>query len=52
MLFLPEEKDSIPLVVVIQGSGYSNRNNTWYLTLVKHLQDNGIAVLLPDKRGS
>ena len=52
MLFLPEEKDTIPLVIVIQGSGYSNRDNTWYLTLVKHLQDNGIAVLHPDKRGS
>ena len=52
MLFLPKKSDSVPLVIFIQGSGYSSRSNSWYLTLTKHLLDNDIAVLLPDKRGS
>ena len=52
MLFLPKTTDSVPLAIFIQGSGYSVRNNTWYLTLTKHLLENNIAVLLPDKRGS
>ena len=52
MLFLPKNKDSVPLVIFIHGSGYSNRLNPWYLTLTKHLLDNNFAVLLPDKRGS
>lgn len=38
--------------MIIQGSGTSSRGNGWYLTLAKNLQDNGIAVLLPDKRES
>jgi dipeptidyl aminopeptidase/acylaminoacyl peptidase len=52
MLFLPEGEGPFPGVVVIHGSGPSMRANGWYLTLTKHLQDSGIAVLLPDKRGS
>lgn len=28
------------------------RDSKWYLTVAKHLQENGVAVLLPDKRGS
>ncbi len=56
MLMLPEDAESpgaspFPTVVIIQGSGPSFRNNGWYLSVVKHLQDNGIAVLIPDKRG-
>lgn len=52
MLFLPEGDGPFPAVVVIHGSGTSRRANSWYLTPTKYLQDHGIAVLLPDKRGS
>ena len=52
MLFLPEGEGPFPGAVIIHGSGPSMRANGWYITLTKHLQDNGIAVLLPDKRGS
>jgi len=51
MLFLPEGEGPFPTAVVIHGSGPSRRNSVWYLSVAKHLQDNGIAVLLPDKRG-
>ena len=52
LLFGPEGDGPFPAAVVIHGSGTSRRDNGWYLTLTKHLQDSGIAVLLPDKRGS
>ncbi|MDJ0750585.1 MAG: alpha/beta fold hydrolase [Woeseiaceae bacterium] len=52
MLFVPEGDGPFPAAVVIHGSGTSRRDNGWYLTLTKHLQDSGIVVLLPDKRGS
>lgn len=52
MLFLPEGHDPFPAVVIIHGSGTSQRDSLWHLTLVHHLQENGIVVLLPDKRGS
>lgn len=52
LLFLPEGDGPFPAAVIIQGSGSSFRENQWYLTLVQHLQENGILVLLPDKRGS
>jgi dipeptidyl aminopeptidase/acylaminoacyl peptidase len=52
MLFLPEGEGPFPAVVVIHGAGSSQRANPWYLSLASYLQDNGIAVLLPDKRGS
>lgn len=52
LLFMPEGDGPFPAAVVIHGSGTSQRNNGWYLTLTKHLQNSGIVVLLPDKRGS
>lgn len=52
MLFAPRGPGPFPAVVVIHGSGTSMRANRWYLTLAHDLQDHGIAVLLPDKRGS
>ncbi len=52
MLILPEGEGPFPVAVIIHGSGTSRRDSKWYLTVAKHLQDNGIAVLLPDKRGS
>ena len=51
MLMVPEGTGPFPTVVIIQGSGPSFRDNGWYLSIVKHLQDNGIAVVIPDKRG-
>jgi len=52
MMFLPEAEKPYPVVVIIHGSGTSRRESKWYLTITKHLIENGIAVLLPDKRGS
>jgi len=52
MLFAPSGEGPFPAVVVIHGSGNSLRNHRWYLTLTQFLQENGVAVLLPDKRGS
>ena len=52
MLFVPEGDGPFPGVVIIHGDGTSRRENRWYLTLVRHLQESGIVVLLPDKRGS
>ncbi len=52
MIFVPEGEGPFPVAVIIHGSGTSRRNSVWYLSVTRHLQDNGIAVLLPDKRGS
>ena len=52
LLFVPDGDGPFPAAVVIHGSGTSRRDNGWYLTLTKHLQNSGIVVLLPDKRGS
>ena len=52
LLMLPQGDGPHPAAVFIHGSGTSRRDNPWYLSFVRHLQDNGIAVLLPDKRGS
>ncbi len=51
MLFLPEGDGPFPVAAIIHGSGPSQRNSFWYLSVAAHLQANGIAVLLPDKRG-
>ena len=52
MLFVPEGDGPFPAAIVIHGSGTSRRDNRWYLTLTRYLQGRGVAVLLPDKRGS
>jgi dipeptidyl aminopeptidase/acylaminoacyl peptidase len=52
MLFIPEGEGPFPTAVIIHGSGTSYRDSKWYLSVTQHLLDNGIAVLLPDKRGS
>lgn len=51
LLMLPKGEGPFPTAIIISGSGSSFRDNWWTLTLVKHLQDNGIAVVVPDKRG-
>jgi dipeptidyl aminopeptidase/acylaminoacyl peptidase len=52
MIFVPEGEGPFPVSVIIHGSGSSRRANKWYLSVIRYLQENGIAVLLPDKRGS
>jgi len=52
MLFVPDGNGPFPAVAIIHGAGTSKRENSWYLALVSYLQENGIVVLLPDKRGS
>ncbi|MEJ2001735.1 MAG: alpha/beta fold hydrolase [Maritimibacter sp.] len=52
MLFLPDGDGPFPGAVIIHGSGTSRRENAWYLTIAQTLQSQGVAVLLPDKRGS
>lgn len=52
MMIIPDGEGPFPVAVVIYGSGESKRDSKWYLTIAEHLSSNGIAVLLPDKRGS
>jgi len=52
MFLVPEGEGPFPTVIIIHGSGTSRRNSVWYLSVAQHLQQHGIAVLLPDKRGS
>jgi len=52
MLFVPDGAGPFPAVAIIHGSGTSERDNIWYLALASYLQENGVLVLLPDKRGS
>ena len=52
LLFTPADEGPFPAAVMIHGSGPSIRDNGWYLTMVDYLQEQGILVLLPDKRGS
>ena len=52
MIFVPEGNGPFPVAIIIHGSGTSRRTSKWYLSVTRHLQENGIAVLLPDKRGS
>lgn len=51
MLFVPDGEGPFPAVVIIHGSQASYRDRNWYLTLSSYMQNNGVAVLLPDKRG-
>jgi len=51
MIFIPEGEGPFPVAVIIHGSGTSRRTSKWYLSVTRYLQDNDIAVLLPDKRG-
>jgi dipeptidyl aminopeptidase/acylaminoacyl peptidase len=51
MLMKPEGPGPFPVVIFIHGSGPSYRNSAWYVSVAEHLLNNGIAVILPDKRG-
>ena len=52
ILLVPSGEGPFPAAVMIHGSGTSHRDSGWYLTLAQHLQEEGIVILLPDKRGS
>lgn len=51
-VFVPEKEVLGIGIVMIPGSGTSDRNNLWYITQADFLARAGFAVLLPDKRGS
>jgi pimeloyl-ACP methyl ester carboxylesterase len=52
-LFLPRGRTGpVPGAVIIHGSGASDRDNYWYMIFADALVRSGLAVLLPDKRGS
>lgn len=40
------------LIVILHGSGHSDRRNAYYVTLAHLLAARGAAVVLPDKRGA
>lgn len=49
---LEEVPSSMPAAVIIHGSGSSDRDNVWAFHIAQHLAREGVATLLPDKRGS
>ncbi|MDX1500767.1 MAG: alpha/beta fold hydrolase [Thermoanaerobaculia bacterium] len=52
-LLLPDVSGGpVPGAVIIQGSGSSDRTNSWARSIAEELVRNGLAVLLTDKRGS
>lgn len=50
--FAPPGDGPFPALVLIRGSGESSRGNPWTESLVAVLLDEGVGVLIPDKRGS
>lgn len=50
-LLVPDTEGSVPGVVIIHGSGDSDRENAWTSAYAQAFVDRGIAVLYPDKRG-
>ncbi len=51
-LLIPDGRGPYPAVVIIQGSGDSDRSNGWARAWAESLARHGIAALLTDKRGS
>jgi uncharacterized protein len=51
-LLVPQSEAAVPGVVVLQGSGPSDRTNAWARAIAEGLAARGVAVLLTDKRGS
>ena len=52
LLLEPRTAGPHPGVVYVPGSGGIGRDNVWPFLMANHLAMNGIAVLLPDKRGT
>ncbi len=51
-LLLPEGAGPFPGIVIVHGSGSSERSNPWTSAYADALVERGVAVLHPDKRGS
>jgi uncharacterized protein len=51
-LLLPESPGPSPAVVIVHGSGPSDRGNAWARAIAEVFVTRGLAVLLTDKRGS
>ncbi|HMB55317.1 MAG TPA: alpha/beta fold hydrolase, partial [Thermoanaerobaculia bacterium] len=51
-LLLPTREAPGPALVLLQGSGTSDRSNLWARSIAEGLAARGVAVLLTDKRGS
>ena len=51
-LILPDVNHRVPAVVVVHGSGKSDRSNSWARAIAEAFIANGVAVLLTDKRGA
>ncbi|HUP21895.1 MAG TPA: alpha/beta fold hydrolase [Thermoanaerobaculia bacterium] len=49
---VPSSNLPAPAVVLIHGSGPSDRSQAWASAFARGLAERGVAVLLPDKRGS
>jgi pimeloyl-ACP methyl ester carboxylesterase len=52
LVLMPRTKGPLPGAVFIHGSGDGSRDNVWSFILANYLAMNGVAVLLPDKRGA
>ncbi len=50
-LLLPPVEWELPAAVVLQGSGKSDRTNGWSAAIARTLAEQGLVVLLTDKRG-
>lgn len=50
-LLLPEARRPTGGAVIVQGSGSSDRTNSWSRAIAQYLAGRGIGVLLTDKRG-
>ena len=51
-LLIPDGSGSFPALVLVQGSGASDRSNPWARDIAQMLVRAGYAVLLTDKRGT
>ena len=51
-VMIPAGDGPFPAAALIQGAGTSGRNNLWAWTFADALALRGVAVLIPDKRGS
>jgi len=51
-LMVPDVSRRVPAVVLVHGSGASDRTNSWARAIAEAFVTNGVAVLLTDKRGS
>ncbi|NIR52405.1 alpha/beta fold hydrolase, partial [candidate division KSB1 bacterium] len=52
VILLPKRIIKAPGIVIIHGSGSNDRTNAWAAAFAMGLAERGIAMLLPDKRGS